>query len=114
MLGWRSDNSDRAELRRLPRQLYRYEPENTDLIDGAVFAFVLGNDPEVLLSIEAIKTKEQAEWQYAFIRQTSGALEGRHKNLVVWSVEKDGLRNDPSATGFSIVSRLNLKAELGK
>lgn len=114
MLGWRSDNSDKVELRRLPRELYRYKPEATDLIDGAVFAFVMGTDPEALLLIEAVKPKDQVEWQYAFVRQTSGALEARHNNVVVWSAEKHGMRNDPSAAGLSVPSRVNLKLELGK
>lgn len=114
MLGWRSDNSDRAELRRLPRELFRYQPESTDVIDGAVFGFVLGTDPEALLLIEAVKQKEQPEWQFAFVRQTSGSLEGRHKNHVVWTVDKHGPRTDSTAAGMSLASRLNLKAELAK
>lgn len=114
MLGWRADNSDRAELRRLPRELYRYQTESSEVIDGAVFAFVLGTDPEVLLLIEAVKQNERMEWQYAFVRQTSGGLEGRHRNQVVWSVEKHAARSDPSATGLSLPSRVNLKTELAK
>jgi hypothetical protein len=114
MLGWRADNSDRAELRRLPHQLYRYQSESSDVIDGAIFAFVMGNDPEAMLLIEAVKRNNQTEWQYAFVRQTSGGLEGRYKNRIVWTVDKHGQRRDPTASGISLMSRLNLKAELGK
>jgi len=115
MTGWRADKSDRAELRRLPRELYRYQPESPDIIDGAVYAFAMGNgDPEAILLIEAVKVNGQSEWQYAFVRQTSGSLEGRHKDSVVWSAPRHGERNDPTANGLSIVSRLNLKIELAR
>jgi hypothetical protein len=114
MMGWKADKSDRAELRRLPRELFRYQPENPDVIDGAVFAYVMGNDPEALLLIEAVKGKSQAEWQYAFVRQTSGELQGRHLNTIVWTAPPEGFRNDPAALGFGIGSRLNLKNELAK
>ena len=113
MLGWRSDKSDRAELRRLPRELYRYQPESADVIDGAVFAFVQGTDPEALLLIEAVNLKSRSEWQYAFVRQTSGELEGRHNNQVVWSAEMHPLRNDPTSSGISLRGS-DLKTELAK
>ena len=42
-------------LRLLPKPLYRYErPDGpTSSSDGALFAFVLGTDPEVFLLLEA-------------------------------------------------------------
>ncbi len=53
MLGWRADKSDREVLRQLPQPLYRYDSKRSDVLDGAVFAFVQGTDPESLLLIEA-------------------------------------------------------------
>lgn len=53
VLGWRRDRSDREELRRMPRELARYESQLESIVDGAVFAFVMGTDPEALLLIEA-------------------------------------------------------------
>ena len=114
MMGWRPDKSDRAELRRLPRELYRYQPESTDVIDGAVFAFVMGTDPEAMLLIEAFKTDTHSEWQYAFIRQTSGELQGRHNNNVVWTAEMTPPRSDPSGVGLSMICDAKLKDELAK
>ena len=103
MVGWRADNSDRAELRRLPRELYRYEPaEGSEVMDGAVFAFVLGTDPEALLLIEAVAVNEQPEWQYAYVRQTSGGLEGRHADQVVWKAERYPRRNASTGLGFTL------------
>jgi hypothetical protein len=84
MLGWRSDRSDREELRKLPQPLYRYDSSRSNVLDGAVFAFVQGTDPETLLLIEAFKSTGHFEWQFAFVRRTSGELEGRHNDKVVW------------------------------
>jgi hypothetical protein len=107
MLGWKADSTDREELRLLPRPLYRYEPKEGAatgkvVIDGAVFAFVMGTDPESLLLIEAIKEGDRAAWEFAFARRTSGELEGRHKGKVVWHADRYPQTNDPTKPHFSI------------
>lgn len=95
MLGWRADDTDREELRLLPRPLYEYEtPEGSTVIDGAVFAFVQGTDPEAVLLLEAVQNGTSSRWQYAFVRRTSGALEGRHRGQVVWTADKHPPTND--------------------
>lgn len=93
MTGWKGDNSDREELRLLPRPLYRYEikagTESRPLVqDGAVFAFVQGTDPEVLMLLEAVRQGDRSRWQYGFARATSGGLEARLGGQVVWSAGK--------------------------
>lgn len=102
MLGWKADATDREELRLLPRPLYRYEPKAGDIVDGAVFAFVMGTDPEVLLQLEVVKAGEKTTWQYAFTRRTSGKLEGRLDQSVVWSAEHFPVQNDPRRPHFCI------------
>lgn len=102
MMGWKADSTDREELRLLTRPLFRYEPHAGMIIDGAVFAFVMGTDPEVLLLIEAVKTGDQTRWQYAFVRRTSGKLEGRLDNAVVWQVDKFPQQHDPRLAYFTI------------
>jgi hypothetical protein len=101
MLGWKADSTDREELRLLPRPLYRYEPTSGPLVDGAMFAFVMGTDPESLLLIEAVKQGDAAQWQYAFVRRTSGELEGRHRGKVVWQAERFPDTHDPRKPDFS-------------
>jgi hypothetical protein len=92
MTGWRADKSDREELRLLPKLLYRDElseatgPEPA-LIDGGVFAFVQGTDPEAILVLEAVRQNGHPRWQYGFARATSGGLEARLDKTVVWAVE---------------------------
>lgn len=101
LLGWKTDNSDREELRLLTRPLYRYDPKEGPVIDGAVFAFVMGTDPEVLLLIEAVKEGDDVKWQYAFARRTSGELEGRLGQQVVWHARRFPTQNDPRLPYFT-------------
>ena len=46
-------DEDKTEFRLLSKPLYRYQAKRPDLTDGALFAFVLTTDPEVLLLIES-------------------------------------------------------------
>ncbi len=103
MLGWKADSTDREELRLLPRPLYRYEPKEGPVLDGAVFAFVMGTDPESLLLIEAVKDDSgKAVWQFAFARRTSGQLEGRHQEKIVWHADRFPGSNDPVKPHFAV------------
>lgn len=94
MTGWKGDDSDREELRLLPRPLYRYELKDAakethpGLQDGAVFAFVQGTDPETVLLIEAVMQEGGARWQFACARATSGGLEAQLDGKLVWTAPK--------------------------
>jgi len=78
---------DRTELRLLPKPLYRYETNRPDLTDGALFAFVLTTDPEVLLTIEARPAGGASVWHYGFARMSMINLRAQHKERTVWSVD---------------------------
>lgn len=95
MLGWRADDGDRQELVLLKEPVYRYESKDKPLVDGGVFAFVLGSDPEVLLILEAVVVKGKPRWQYGLARSTSAALAARREQEVVWSVGKLMAPSDP-------------------
>ena len=107
MTGWAANDSDREALRLLPRPLYRYDlasakDPDPNLIDGALFAFVLGTDPEVVLALEAVGAAEQAAWQYACVRATSGGLEVKHGDGLVWSASKHPAGRDPKLPHFAM------------
>jgi hypothetical protein len=102
MLGWKADNTDREQLRLLPKPLYRYEPKGGPVIDGAVFAFVMGTDPESLLLIEAVEHGDKTAWEFAFARRTSGELEGRHRDKVVWHAARYPAMKDPNQPRISV------------
>jgi hypothetical protein len=108
MLGWDPADGVREELRLLPRPLYRYElakGKDSGLVDGAVFAFVTGTDPEALLLLEATQG-DKAQWQYTFVRRTTAGLEGRHGDKVVWTAEPRPDGSDPEKPHYTLSSQI--------
>lgn len=105
LVGWKGDNSDRQELRLLPHPIYRYERPAGGVTDGAVFAFVIGVDPEALLLIEATSSTNPQRWEYAFARRTSGQLEGNLDGKTVWTAERfEGIGSRRTTYWFSTQS----------
>jgi hypothetical protein len=93
MTGWKEDNSDRQELRLLPRPVYRYDLKDAKettpaLRDGGLFAFVTGTDPEVVLMLEAVGPEDQVVWQFALARATGAGVEAKLDNQAVWTAGK--------------------------
>ena len=76
------------ELRLLTQPLIRYEPKDKDVLDGAVFAFSLGTDPEVLLLLEARAAGDAHQWQHGLVRFHFVDLQARYKDKEVWHAEK--------------------------
>lgn len=58
-------DKSRWDLRLLAQPLYRYPESSSDPSDGAVFAFVQGTNPDVLLLIER---GGETEWKFALAR----------------------------------------------
>ncbi|HJT30455.1 MAG TPA: hypothetical protein VJ783_00205 [Pirellulales bacterium] len=104
LLGWNADDSDREELRMLPRPVYRYEPDSAGPLDGAIFAFVQGTDPETFLLLEAAHAGGEGdgdyEWRYALARRTSGKMETRYRGQIVWTAERLLDYSDPKRDYF--------------
>jgi hypothetical protein len=80
----------REDLRLLPRPIYRYKTERAELIDGALFAFVQGTDPEVVLVLEAVPRGAKSEWQYALTRRSAMPLEADLDGKPIWAVPSSG------------------------
>jgi hypothetical protein len=78
----------RNALRLLPQPVYRYEKLPKELLDGALFAFVQGTDPEVFLLIEAEKTAGGARWRYAASRMNMFELHLALDDKEVWSADE--------------------------
>jgi hypothetical protein len=107
MTGWAADDSDQEALRLLPRPLHVYDLANAEepdptLIDGALFAYVQGTDPEIVLILEAIGTAEKAAWRFAFARATSGGLEVKRGDRVVWTAKKHPAQRTPTLPHFTM------------
>jgi len=74
------------ELRLLPQPLYRYQPKEGAVVDGALFTFVWtkGTDPELILLIECRKTAGGLAWFYAPVRFTYRELWLKHRDVEIW------------------------------
>lgn len=54
-----------GSLRLLAQPLYRYDSDKHGVIDGALFAYVMGTDPELILLIEAVGDDKDAKWTFS-------------------------------------------------
>lgn len=62
------------ELRLMNQPVYRYASKDHGIVDGSIFAFVEGTDPEIWLLLEAAQGKSAPRWQYALARMNSSEL----------------------------------------
>ncbi len=76
----------REFMRMLTQPIYRYSSTTADVVDGAMFVFVEGTDPEAFLLFEATGA-EKPIWRYAFARMNLVEFWGRHRNELVWHVD---------------------------
>jgi hypothetical protein len=82
------DKEDKEDLRLQGSPMYRYQCTDRGVVDGALFAFTKGIDPDAFLLIEA-RGKEDAEWQFAFARfNGSCVLRAMLKDNAVWQADR--------------------------
>lgn len=87
------------ELRLLPRPLFRYESAGAKVLDGTLWAFVQGTNPEVLLLVESRAARDSTPgWCYAFAAMTSYPAEARRNGKPVWKVDRQPIPT-PTTTG---------------
>jgi hypothetical protein len=70
-------NNTRYELRRLERPLQTYRDQAAGIIDGALFSFANGTNPEIILFVEARmnpKDTTKTVWQYTVGRSAHAEL----------------------------------------
>jgi hypothetical protein len=73
----------------LPQPLFRYGDDQSNVIDGALFAYVWtkGTDPEVILMLECRKTEGSLTWNYAPARFSNRTVWLKHDGREVWRAE---------------------------
>ena len=83
------------KLRLLDQPVYRYESPSLKVLDGGLFAFVEGTDPEAWLILEAVETASGRGWRFALARMNSDALRVLHRGTIVkeWEVVREVWRN---------------------
>jgi hypothetical protein len=83
------DQEQKEDLRLLGTPVYRYQSADQGVVDGGLFAFTKGIDPDAFLMIEARGKKDDAEWQFAFARfNGSCRLRAVLKDNEVWQVDR--------------------------
>jgi hypothetical protein len=70
--------------RLLPRPLYRFDAEKAGTLDGALFAFVLGTDPELLVLVECDTAAEKPAWRFGVGRMNRDTIRLKRKGEAVW------------------------------
>ena len=85
------------QLRRLTQPIYRYDSQNPEIIDGAVFAFVHGTDPELILLLEARQDNTGTYWHYALARMNGDAIQAKRGGREIWSVPAIKVFNEPES-----------------
>jgi hypothetical protein len=79
-------SGDLTELRLLTQPLYRYADELAEVLDGGLFAFVVSNDPELFLLLEAAGAADKAHWEYSLARMSSQKLTVHLDGKETWTV----------------------------
>jgi len=76
---------DSTQLRLLPRPLYRYK--SSEVLDGAIFVFVEGTDPELVFLLEARKHNDETKWHFASGRLNHLRLQLHYRGHKAWDFD---------------------------
>lgn len=82
-----SPKGDEQTPRLLPKPLHRYDAEKSRTLDGTLFAFVIGTDPEMLLLIECDTAAAKPERRFGVARMNRDAIRLKRKGETVWQAE---------------------------
>ncbi|HET6422379.1 MAG TPA: hypothetical protein VFG20_01770 [Planctomycetaceae bacterium] len=91
----------RIELRPMANALHRYDDATLKVIDGAIFAFANGTNPEVFVLLEAQSVAGgPPTWKYSLAQMTGGSVAVSVDGNEVWSCKEA----DPPAVRPSYVN----------
>jgi hypothetical protein len=84
--------------RLLTTPIYRYDFAQTKPLDGALFAYAIGTDPELLLLLECDTSATAPEWRFGVGRLNRDAVKLRKNGETVWEAPyiEGGYENEPS------------------
>jgi hypothetical protein len=85
--GWEASEITPHNLRLLPQPAYRYS-EAEKILDGGLFIFAIGTDPDLNLLIEAYPDDKGARYRYALAPMTIYQLNVCYKDKEVWGIER--------------------------
>lgn len=87
-------------LRLLPTPLDRHPENATNGVDGALFSYVVGNDPEVMLLVEAVPSQTGSVWRYGLCRSTRSSCRALLDDLEVWHYDSANGNPSDSRSGY--------------
>jgi hypothetical protein len=104
---------DQQTPRLLATPIYRYDFARTKPLDGALFAYVIGTDPELLLLLECDTSAAAPEWRFGMGRLNRDTVKLRRNGKTIWEGPyiEGGYENGPSEPYhfFGIASGEDLK-----
>lgn len=77
-----------GDLRLLTNPLYRYPEQTAGALDGALFAFCLATDPELIVLIEADTSAKTPAYRASFARFGNLAMEVKDGEKPLWTCER--------------------------
>ena len=87
----------------VPEPLFRFDNEKSY---GAIFCFMNGWDPEIMLLVEAREEKSKSNWYFSAGRFNGTPLRLQYKGKDVWSVKHTKIDNprfgDPEGTFYAV------------
>jgi hypothetical protein len=91
----------KRHLRLLPTPMDRF-PENTAGVrDGALFSLVVGNDPEVILLVEASEDSGTTPvWRYGLCRSTRSNCAAQLDDREVWTYDSTNVNPSDPRNGY--------------
>ena len=78
-------NEMRSELRLMSRPTRRYDDASSGLIDGAMFVYARGTNPETIVVIECQRKRSGHTWLYGFLPLTVSRVEAMFDDKNVWT-----------------------------
>jgi hypothetical protein len=105
-----SNSGEGSEITRLlPTPLYRYRHDASGVVDGLVFGFVQGNDPEALLLVEVGSgNASRSQLRFAIARCTTWAVNAELDGNLVYNAPRYDYRRLDREAVFVSVPRLRL------
>lgn len=100
--GFRSTNGkpEPQALRMLSRPTYRYGNADGELIDGAIFTYVVATDPEACLLVEIHRKGDKHEWKYGVFPLTIYSLDAKLDGASVWTKPEAMVFGDRTAPHY--------------
>jgi len=101
--GFREPNSEPSPhvLRMMSRPTHRYGKPDGEIIDGALFTYVVATDPEACLLIEIHRKGDVTSWEYMVLPMTIYSLDAKLDGKTVWTKPEAIVFGDPVSAFYA-------------